>query len=384
MLYTNIMKTFPHVEDYLELLSNQDYSWLLPKNNTVDVSIKLARYDINVVNNMTDSVVWGQSLTDRQAELAVKLILKYRRQFAKFDIDVNPVATNPTYRLPLRKIDRSKSLSLVNDQLSLKFPFDSNMVEQIREFQRNSQGGAQWNHENKIWTIALTEYNVNYVTTWALKNHFDIDSEVLKIYDTVVSAENTSYEIKLIETDLGYLVTNAADSLKEYIDQNLGQNLVKLIDHAAVLGYEVDEKLLAKAADTYGQPLVDIGTQHSVTLAPTVESLNLILEYARITQRFPVCIYDPKLFDFEATQFKDHEILKFDHNGKTNTRDFNINDVKIVFARKIPSNWSWPVPLLVSTVEMMYGGRRLEWINRAEKIVYLVNANIRKTEDKWL
>ena len=63
------MQTFSYVEDYLELLGG--YTTTLG----VECQIKLARYDISIVGNMSSNTTYGQSLTDRQADLAVKLIL---------------------------------------------------------------------------------------------------------------------------------------------------------------------------------------------------------------------------------------------------------------------------------------------------------------------
>ena len=87
------MLTYPYVEDYLEYLAGYEVGMtaLIMPNMT---KISLARYDIQIVNSMANSTMFGTALTDRQAELAVKLILKYRRQFAKLGIDVDAKENN--------------------------------------------------------------------------------------------------------------------------------------------------------------------------------------------------------------------------------------------------------------------------------------------------
>jgi hypothetical protein len=50
-----------------------------------------------------------------------------------------------------------------------------------------------------------------------------------------------------------------------------------------------------------------------------------------------------------------------------------------VYAHKIPATWKYSIPLLISTVEMMYGGKRMEWLNQAEKIAYCTNTKLRET-----
>ena len=372
------MQTFPHVEDYLELLSGADYTWVMGHKAKPKVDIRLARYDVSIVTNMADNAVWGIALTDRQAELAIRLVLKYRKQFAKHYIDVSTVETNPAFRLPIRKIDRSLRLSLENGRMSLRFPYNGDMINKLREFQRGSQGSALWNSETKVWSVAVTEYNVNWVVTWALHNKFDITSDLMELYNKVVDAENEPYNIVLVKDQDRYRVKNAAESLQQYLDEHVGQDLVRLIDHAGILGYEVAPDVIEYAAQVYGDALVDIGTEHSINLDPSQANLHMIFDYAKITNRYPICIYDANLSDLDLSQFQEDEILRFDHNGKTNTSKYSLDGVKLVYARKIPDNWDYPIPLLVSTAEMMYGGRRLDWINRAERIVYLTLSKLRE------
>ena len=72
-----------------------------------------------------------------------------------------------------------------------------------------------------------------------------------------MDCEATSYEIKLVQTAEGYAITNAADSLIEYIDTRLGgfgpDNVVALIDNSGVLGYTYDDMLTRPALlDIFG------------------------------------------------------------------------------------------------------------------------------------
>jgi hypothetical protein len=49
-----------------------------------------------------------------------------------------------------------------------------------------------------------------------------------------------------------------------------------------------------------------------------------------------------------------------------------------VYAGKIPSTWDFPVPLMVTTFEMMFGGRKMDGTRRAEKIIYYGATQIRE------
>lgn len=364
------MLTFPYVEDYIELLAGYD-----PGNalifNSGKYSFSLARYDVNIVQSMASASLWNsQAYTDKQGELAVKLVLKYKRQFASHNIDISLVEENPQWRQPLRIIDRSQRIWLDGEDLVARFPYNSTWIEDFKKLKDSGQGRSRWDHDAKVWRLALTEYNVNWLVSWGDSYKFDIDPEVRRLYDQVVAAEATPYAIKLTQDGDQLTITNAADSLVEYINTKLGgfglDNITKLVDASGVLGYTVDPKLV------YPE-LLDLFGPERIVHVPSTEpgSMELIFDYAELTGRWPVCIYNPgNTQTVDLSRFPEDKVVRFDPTGRTKTCDYNYYDVKVVYANRIPKEWNYPIPLLVSTVEMMYGGKRMEWLNRAEKVIH--------------
>ena len=113
------MKTFPTVEDYLEIIAGlRDTSGKLSNDwffgGTPPIS--LARYDEDVVSNLSMTTANGKPLTQRQADLVCRLVIKYQRQLAKLGVDVEPV-NNPTWRVPLRPMDYSLRVISNDDTL---------------------------------------------------------------------------------------------------------------------------------------------------------------------------------------------------------------------------------------------------------------------------
>lgn len=371
------LKTMKHVEDYLEYLGGYEAtgtkSVLRPN---VSTNINLARYDINIVDNMAASTVWGTSLTDKQSELAVKLILKYRKQFAKNGFDVSTVE-NPQFRLPVRKVDRSKTVKIVDDYIELRFPYDTKMINQLQEFRGTSQGSAKFERSEKVWKFGITEHNVSWLLPWAEGCGFDVDAKIHEMLEKIVDCENEPYKLELVKQDDGYTVTNAPSTLLGYLTHTVGTDIVKLIDHSGVCGYSVDQEIMDQAEQEYGPSLKQIATQHSVHITPSPSNLDMIFDYAEITNRYPICVYNPTLFDIDLSRFKEKDIVRFDRNGKTKTSEYNPYDVKIIYARKIPATWNFPVPLLVTTFEMMFGGRKMDWTRKAEKVIYYGATQIR-------
>lgn len=376
------MRTFPYVEDYLELLGGftvQGHS----------CQISLARYDVSIVGNMSSGTAYGQSLTDRQADLAVKLILKYRRQFFKQGVDITPVE-NPQWRTPLRKVDRTLSALIEDDMIKLKFPYNRAMIDQLQDQRMFSCGRMEYFRKDRVWHIALTEPNVKWTYEWAVNNNFEIDPKFQELYDLVESAPR--YEIELVKTDKGYDIVNAAASLRTYITEKLGgfgeDNIIKLLDNAGRLGYTVNDLVWQQdlnISSDMRSALEFIGGKHRCYITPDDTMFNWILDYAELTQREPIYIYDPtntpEIHKILDQRYDKHQIVKFDDKGQTGTLHYSPFNVKILYAVKIPVTWNilpstyhYPgVPLVITTVEMMYGGRRMALLNEAEKVVYYCN-----------
>lgn len=373
------MKQYPNVEDYIEILAGYEPG----KNNwgitTATPRVSLARYDVKIVESMAFATNYQQlPLTDKQASLAVNLILKYRRQFAAIGIDVTPVEV-PVFRFPVRTIDRQKSMWVDDDKILVKFPYSDTLIRNIKQINVDGQGSARFDQASKIWKIDLTEYTVNYLATMGQANGFAICPTLLRMYELVLECEILPYEIKLVKTDTGYTVLNAADSLLEYINTHLGNDLIRLIDAAGVLGYAVDESLLKEVDLGKDTLLSKIALEHEIHINEEENTLSDIFDYAELTNRYPICIWNPNIMaTIDTSRFRPEEIVQFDQNGKTSSRDYDPYNVKLVYARKIPDTWTFPIPLLVSTQQMMYGGRKLNWLNLAEKIIYVSKVNLRR------
>lgn len=347
-----------------------------------DMKFSLANYDYVVVYNLAILAAgYGtvRGFTDRQAELALKLIKNYRRQFAKNDVDVEPILSNPQYRYPIREINREKRMIMVEDAIHLSFPYKEDMITEIRNFVKHSHGRCEWIREQKVWRVALTEYNLNYLITWAATRGFEVDQKLLDLYEKILLVEQQPYEIKLIKTKQGYEITNASRSLVDYVETHAGQDLVKLIDLAGVLGYTVSDEVAIAAAEVCGVDFVAFALERELRISHSEKNYKSLLDYCKITNRYPICVYNPGAVIPEFLYAEGLEVVEFNHNGETTSSEEEVNRAKLIYARRIPpKTCNLHIPLLVSTMEMMYGGRRLEWLNKAERIVVFSDSKLIK------
>lgn len=374
------MKRFPYVEDYLEVINGDRdpvSGKLLGLFNTTPPIINLARYDVNIIDSMSQNTQSGHALTDRQAEIACKIILKYRKQLAAHSIDVTPI-DSPVFRIPLRTIDRRKLMTMVDNEIRLKFPFVTELINQIRDMAKDSQGHWRWNNASKEWCLGLSETNLVAALGIGRMHQFEIDPELLLLEQKILDLEAIPYEIKLVKQGDQVSITNMPGSMGNYIESSLGglhtDNLVTLIDNSSILGYSVDRVLEYTVTKDHPPRVFNfmLGKEHR--FAPGTEDSTLftdIIYYAELTNRWPIYVYEPDMSDrlykgFVEKYFTPDQVYK-----STNTKKQpEVEGKRVIFFNKYAANWDLGIPLLLSSAGMMHGGEKTMLLQRAKKVVY--------------
>lgn len=372
------MKTFPYIEDYLEVIAgerNPSTGSLYGLFASTPAIVSLARYDVNILNSMAAATMDGRALTDKQAELAVKMVLKYRKQLEKVGIDVSPAET-PQFRLGIRTIDRRRLLYIDGDHIVLQFPYDTKMIDDIRDLAKISQGTWRFQQEPKVWRLAITETNVIAAHGFATNHQFEIEDNFKPYLQTVLDCEQQPYAIKLIEVEGQLSITNAPTSLVDAINNWCGfdsSNLNLLVDESARYGYTVDPAIEETIISQYSPRIYNLMTSIESKFAPTADEdvLEDLVKYAEITGRYPIYVYEPdlsgKLFkNFVGRYFHPDDIYQTQNLKRT---DETVHK-KVIYFNKYLTSWEQPIRLLVSGQGMMYGGEKSILIQQAEKIVY--------------
>jgi len=359
------MKTFTYVEDYLEVIAGhrnpvtgQAGTWYLEFNPIIN----LARYDVQVLDSMTNSVTNNQALTEKQAQLLCKIILNYTRQLSALGIDVTPVR-DAKWRIPLRKMDYTQSLRIIDDRLIVQFPFNKEMVDAIKTFSRESQGPAQWDRDQKVWAVALTEYNLSWLYAWATVKKFEIDPAVQELMLKLNQVEQSRYAIELQFANNRLTIANAENSLLDYIQDFLGGfdhgNLLQLMDYSSILGYTINKDLADAVINEYGPRFYNLLSNREIKINPNTlvqgNDFGSVLDYADALQRWPVVVYEPDLSGRMLTKLRNR--YGDDLEGKY------IHTIKPVHNLKT-------IPLLISSAGMVFGGDKQMMLQSAEKVVY--------------
>lgn len=373
------MRKFPHVEDYLEIINgdkdpatNQYYGIF----GRIDPVISLARYDVRVINSMATGVRSGIALTDRQAELACKLILKYQRQLANLGIDVGPVES-PQYRMQLRSIDRRRLMWLEQDHIVLQFSFEPKIVDLVRDLCKESKGSWRFENDNKKqWHIALTEPNFITVLQLARENNFEIDARTLEIEQKIQQVQPYGIELDMVDEKLG--LVNAPNSLLEFVQEKAGDitidNLIKIVDLAAICYFAISPTVEDLFISRYKSTRLYNLLRHNHTrYNPDIEKevLDQLFVYAEVSNRFPIHVYEPDLSNrlrdkFVLGYFNEEDVLFAPRDNEP----IDTTGKKVVYFTKYRSHWPQDIPLLVTSAGMMHGAEKTLLLQRAEKVVF--------------
>jgi hypothetical protein len=384
------MHTYPFIEDYIEIIagfrgfdgSNQYTIFQTPAS-----ALSLARYDVKVLESFAEQARNNIGFTDRQAKLAVELVVKYERQLVKNRVSIEAIKANPTFKNSIREIDRSTRAWVEDDIIKLKFPYNVSLIEVIRNQSKESCGRIHFNRNSKFWEADLTEHNVNWVYTFSKANQFEIDPSLSNLMHLLLTAEQTEYKIQLQVNNNNLSITNADDSLIDYVATHLGgfgdNNLLTLVDHSPLLGYTTDSIINETIVKMYGTRFLKLCTNRELRVnlkVPAAEYIESIVAYARATNRFPIYVYEPNHSESLASLlFEYFDIEEIVNLNKTKEI---FENTKLVYTTKIPKYKVDTIPLMISSAGMLYGGDRQVWIQSAEKVVYFSTEVYNKSINK--
>ena len=101
-----MIKTLLNIEDCLEAASGL--------HNTNFITIDNS--DKTIMHSIARQVFKGTALTDKQFALMQEKLVKYKDQFENLDCDFEFIITQ--LRQPLRQIDRSKYIKVIDDEIN--------------------------------------------------------------------------------------------------------------------------------------------------------------------------------------------------------------------------------------------------------------------------
>lgn len=368
-------KSLPYLEDYLEVISGvAGFPFGNPNPN--HIVITLARYDVQIVHSMALQTAQGISLTDRQALLAHKLVVKYRRQLAAQGLDLGVHEDNAVFRLPVRMVDRTRSIKLQDQQIHIRFPYDEALVNDIKQSAKTTPGSLHFDSNTKTWTGSITEPRLIWLQHLVDKYNFQADEQITQLIQQVEQCQQQKYRIELTVGEHGLEIANAESSLVDYINENLGgfdvDNITQLIDYSSVLGYTVSAELVGVL--TSNPRIQRLLTERDVHLPLSgTNAIKDIVEYANLSNRWPMFVFENNGSPSDELRaeldqvFAPEEILyvKMGQRKPPDTTGY-----RCVYLSHWNSNWNMRIPLLVTMTALMVGVKKIQIVQHSEKVVF--------------
>lgn len=179
--------------------------------------IKLATYDTKFVESVCGSIKNGIGLTDRQVVLAVKIILKYKRQWTQIGMDPSFLEYHDVpLRLVQREVDRTHAAWIEDQKVHLKFPYDPKIISKLNTVANDMPGNWMWDAVTKKWSFDLLECNIHELTIMKIltSDAWKIDPKLQELM-TLAAAPETAVATHpaLSLSTQGLILRNCPDSL---------------------------------------------------------------------------------------------------------------------------------------------------------------------------
>lgn len=271
-----------YIEDYLEFLygsmSKEGVgAQSIPFHSPV-CPIKLATYDRSPVTSMGSFCFKARignletCLTDRQLDLAKKIIFKYQRQLSSIGILLPSSPDDLMVRHQVRTIDRSKTLSFDEEKkkLFLRFPYDPKKISSLHDYSPNGAGKVEWNNQDKVWEFDYTEGNLKTILELFKDSDLKFDDQIEPAIVDMLKASVKDLPTFAVHDSMMKLV-NCHPSVYEHLEkknyrENDIDNLSTWTAIATSLGLEIDPSVSYKLEEQYGLDVASIITNRVVTL----------------------------------------------------------------------------------------------------------------------
>lgn len=291
------------IENYLELLVGHTAPGPLPYDPK----------DAPILQSIAKQTHKGVALTDRQYALLKEKLLSYKKLFdtvehAQVDLAVENL------RMPLRNIDRSKTITTIDDLerkksfnsidtkkipwIKIRFPFAKKTILLIEEI--SGSAGADYYHEKGSHDhyFRCTERNIFKVVEQFKDKNFEIDSQLIEQYEKLkIMNDNKEnyipgiYNFKLQNLDrrsIDYMISSVGepdlDNLAIYVDRKEQYGLKYFDQHDVEKSLNTVTVLAKKIA---------LRKKFQVFISNKKYNINQLVEALLDLYRFPLLVILP-------------------------------------------------------------------------------------------
>lgn len=177
---------------------------------------QMNKFDLNILTSFGNQLYLQKSLTEKQADLAIKILKKQIHKFNSiYGQDILPFLENPQFKFQTRVLNQEKSCRIVKKSpnekiIVMKFPFSNEIIKKIRE-NRQGLNHCVWDADEKHWELGFDERSLKFLSEIYEKFQFTLDDELadyiknikeciyeIEKYVPVITFENSKIQLKNI------------------------------------------------------------------------------------------------------------------------------------------------------------------------------------------
>jgi len=334
--------------------------------------ISPARYDFGPIANITEQISKRVPLTDRQQELVIKLVTKYHKQWKKLGYDASNINLDTPVELKIRtKVDRSQTVSVKGNKITLKFPYKPRLINIISEYAQMSCGEIARNKEDNVWEVTATAGNIAWLDKFVNDHKFVKDAA----YKDLVKIIDKAYDYKSIELDIvddKLVLHNAPETMLKWIRDNIGEiimkNFIRIVSSANILAFTLSEAIVQYTVDNYPD-ISDIILMRRTFVSSDSTTMDELLEKVNQLQYHSIVLFvaDQSIVSVYTHSIKrcmpGYDIL----TCSDDMHPFASSNKSVVITHRVMAR---PADLIISLAGFMAGHARKNWFNSATKNIY--------------
>ena len=291
------------VEDLIESLAG------LNKSPSVDVE----DVDKTIVYSIARQTFRGKALTDRQLNVMIEK-LNYYKSKMDFVNDNDWANALSSLRMPLREIDRSKYIKIVDtidvygdnevyesyksnwQWVKIRFPFNKKTIVDLQDNLATKYNKVYFHkkgsHEH---FFKLTENTVYDIVGLFKSKEFTIDQELIDGYDKIekIICQPHNFLPGVYDQEIKNIPQSAVDYLHNDIGEVSDENIILYKDRSLMFGLEYfDPSTLKKSMNTVSNLAGKIASRTSanIFISSSTWNLNEVVCALNELKRFPILV----------------------------------------------------------------------------------------------
>ena len=314
--------------------------------------------DRKILQSFRSQILKDMGFTQKQLDVAIKIIFSRSADFVKHNIDFITVTKT---KLPVRTINRLYQAGIKNNKIVLNIPFDSQIIDVLRERANNLKTRKQFRFENysKTWTIDITDANLfdvySLIYTKNCEKKFDSELEqYMKQIADIVNQPTNQWDAKFNSKNQTIETTNS------YVDIDTSKPLYQQVTQAVNAGLTINSCVFDQLCKVYGKELAVMYSHRYIEINNSKHNIADLVNLV-ITLDLKPIVFDVNVMLYEKIQQyieKNYPQL-LDHMCRVN--DKNVFTVR-------------PSLLITDNGSLGYGAKYdldiLENIETVEKVVY--------------